>query len=217
MSDRIQSAVERLATQLPLQERQAALPAAYAEVHRAMLRMLATEGRPLTRAEIAAILADGDAEAALARLGDDDLVVLNPEVQEAVGAYPMTTEATPHHLTVDGVAINAMCALDALAVSAMYGGRVEVDSRCHVTGETIRLRLEGERVTAAEPSSDVKVGIAWQNPCGHAAHSMCREMVFLKDEATARDWQAGDADGKSVFSLAEGIDFAGRFFRPLVG
>jgi mercuric reductase len=216
MSDSIQAAVERLARQLPLQERQAALPPAYLEVHRAMLRTLATKGRPLSRSEIATMLPDGDVGAVLARLGDDDLVVLNSERQEAVGAYPMTTEATPHHLSVDGLAINAMCALDALAVGPMYGARVEVNSRCQVTGDPVRLRLDGDRLTAAEPSSGVKVGIAWQKPCGHAAHSMCREMVFLRDEATAREWQAGDAEGRSVFSLAEGIDFAGRFFRPLV-
>jgi hypothetical protein len=217
MKDKVQLAVDRLGNQLPLQSRQRALPEAYAEVHRQTLRSLASLGRPLDRDEIAALLPSGNVDEALSRLGDDDLVVLDADRRKAVGAYPMTTEDTPHHLEVDGVRVNAMCALDALAVAPMYGSRVEVDSRCHVTGAPIHLEIEGERIAAATPSDGVRVGIAWQKPCGHAAHSMCREMVFLIDEQTAHDWQGEDTESKSLFTLGEALDFAGRFFKPLVG
>jgi hypothetical protein len=216
LPDKVQKAIDRLSRQLPLHGRQQALPAEYAAVHRAILRSLATGGRPPGRTAIAAMLSDGAVDEALARLGADDLIVLDAAGREVVGAYPMTTEDTPHHLEVSGVSVNAMCALDALAVAPMFDTSVRVASRCHVTAAPIRLRIEGPAIAAASPSSEIHVGIAWQNPCGHAAHSMCREMVFIADKAHALNWQAGDVEGKSLFTLAEALDFAGRFFRPLL-
>ena len=75
MSANIANAIDRLNSQLPLQGRQQALPPDLADVHRAMLHSLAERGRPLSRDEIANMLDNGDVEAALARLGRDDLVV----------------------------------------------------------------------------------------------------------------------------------------------
>lgn len=216
VTDTLEHAVQRLEHQLPLEKRQKVLPPAYADIHRAILRTLATTGQPLDRSEISAMLADGDVDEALARLGGDDLVVLSSDGKAAVGAYPMTTEDTPHHLDISGVNVNAMCALDALAVGPMFDTGVGVESRCHVTGTPIQLRIEGDRIVSATPSLDVRVGIAWQEPCGHAAHSMCREMIFLIDDEVARAWQGGDTANKSLFTLDEAVDFAGRFFRPLV-
>jgi mercuric reductase len=78
------------------------------------------------------------------------------------------------------------------------------------------LLIEGEQLAEASPSATVRVGIAWHNACGHAAHSMCREMVFLVNEQTARNWQGEDTEAKSLFTLDEALDFAARFFNPLV-
>jgi len=41
-------------------------------------------------------------------------------------------------------------------------------------------------------------------------------MIFLGDDETAQAWQGGDTEAKTVFTLDEALDFAGRFFRPLV-
>lgn len=216
MSDPIQKAVERLAAQLPLQERQRALPSALAKVHRLILRTLVGSGRAPRNEQLAEILSGATVQDALQRLAKDDLIVLDAAQGEVLGAYPVTIEDTPHHLTIDGVGINAMCALDAMAVAPMFEVAVEVESRCHVTGTPIRLAVTAERVSAASPSSAVRVGVAWQQPCGHAAHSMCREMVFLADDKIAVEWQDGDLEAKSVFDLDEALEFGARFFRPLL-
>ena len=150
------------------------------------------------------------------RLGNDDLVVLNEAGTEIVGAYPMTLEATPHHLTVNGHPVNAMCALDALSVGPMYGADVEIDSRCHVSGDPIHVHQEDCGLLEVRPSTEVRVGVRWQNPTACAAHSMCMEMVFLKDERTAWEWQGGDTEHISIFTLDEAVEFGARFFRPLV-
>lgn len=213
---RTRLAVERLSALLPLAARQRSLPPVWASLHRAILRSLASCGRTPERAAIAAMLPKGGIDEALARLAADDLIVLDGTGPEVAGAYPLTTGNTPFRLEVEGVKINAMCALDALAVGPMFGAVVDVASLCHVTGQPVRLRLERDSIVHAEPSSDVRVGIAWQNPCGHAAHSLCREMVFLLDGFVARNWQHKDSANRSLFTLAEAVDLATRFFAPLL-
>ena len=216
MTTSISNAVQRLNEQLPLKARQQALPPELASMHRATLSSLARQGRPSNREELSKILDSGDIDAALARLANDDLVVLNATGTEIVGAYPMTTEDTPHHLLVNKQPVNAMCALDALSVGPMFNAEVEISSRCHVTDTAITLHMQGETLQEVSPSPDVHVGVRWQNPSACAAHSMCLEMVFLQDQQTALEWQAGDTENTSLFNLQDAIAFGAGFFTPLL-
>jgi mercuric reductase len=142
--------------------------------------------------------------------------VLNTTGTEIVGAYPMTTEDTPHHLRVNKQPVNAMCALDALSVGPMFNAEVEISSHCHVTGTAITVHMQGENLQEVSPSPDIHVGVRWQNPSACAAHSMCLEMVFLKDRPTALEWQAGDTENTSLFNLQDAVAFGAGFFTPLL-
>jgi mercuric reductase len=216
MSDQITQAVERLNSQLPLKERQDHLSEPLRALHREVIRSLVVRGRPPTRSEAALVAGADDLDAAISRLGRDDLVVLSQDRREIVGAYPVTAETTPHEVHVSGHTIHAMCALDALSVGPMYGVPVEICSRCRVSGEPVCIHQDGNRILEATPPT-VRVGVRWQMPSGdHAAHSMCLEMVFLKDDATAKNWHGGDLDNHSVFTLEEATEFGARFFRPLL-
>jgi hypothetical protein len=42
------------------------------------------------------------------------------------------------------------------------------------------------------------------------------EMVFLKDRQTAEEWQDGDTENVSLFTLPEAVEFGKRFFLPLL-
>jgi len=215
-NDKIAVAIEKLNSQLPLQARQQALPPALLSVHRAILRTLAEEGRTLTNDELANLVGADGVAAAIERLGGDDLVVLDADKTKVLGAYPMTTEETIHHLKVNGRAVNAICALDAVVVGPMYDAEVAIESRCQVTGEPVRVHQQGDRILSAEPSADVRVGVRWQQPGACAAHSMCLEMVFLKDGDTARRWvEEGEGD-KTEFTLDEAVAFGASVFVPLV-
>jgi hypothetical protein len=216
MTTSISNAVQRLNSQLPLKLRQAALPPGLVNVHRATLASLAGQGRPPDREELNELLAGEDVDAALTRLASDDLVVLNTTGTEIVGAYPMTTETTLHHLRVNKQPVNAMCALDALSVGPMFNAGVEISSRCHVTGTAITIHMQGESLREVRPSPDVHVGVRWQNPSACAAHSMCLEMVFLQDQPTALEWRAGDTENTSLFNLQDAIAFGAGFFTPLL-
>ena len=106
-------------------------------------------------------------------------------------------------------------ALDALSVGPLYDAEVTIGSRCHITGEPIHVRQIGKTIVDAQPV-DTIVGVRWQNPTGCAAHSMCTEMVFLKNSVTAHQWQSRDPDSISLFNLAEAVEFGAAFFVPLV-
>jgi mercuric reductase len=212
----IADAVERLHDRLPLRDRQRRLDDDLRAMHRAILHGFAETGRPPSNESLATLLRDGDVAAALARLGADDLIVLGADSIEVLGAYPMTLESTPHRLQIGEHAVYAMCALDAVSVSPMFGVDAEIHSRCHVSGDAVYLKQRGHEFLEIRPSADVRFGIRWQQPTCTAAHSMCREMVFLRDEATANQWQGGDPDGVELFTLPEAVEFGAAFFVPLV-
>lgn len=214
---KVAEAIARLETQLPLRERQARLSEPMRRAHRAVLRTLAERGEAPTDAELAAIVGGDHVADAVRGLGEADLAVLSADGSRIVGAYPMTTESTPHRLHLNGTTVNAMCALDALSVAPMYGGAVTIESRCGVTGTPVRLQQETETIHAAEPSADVRVGVHWQNPEGHAAHSMCLQMLFLADGATADGWVRDEPEARTAFTLNEAVAFGAGFFRPIAG
>ena len=207
-------AVDRLNQQLPLKQRQSALPETYRRLHQAILWQLVREGRALSRAEIAEQLGEQGVDDFLKRVGDDDLVVLDAAGREVLGAYPVTTEHTPHAVNVMGNSIFAMCALDAVSVGPMFDAETKISSHCRVTQVPIRIQMSGHEIIEADP--DVQVGVRWQMPVGHAAHSMCMEMVFLKDESAAKEWQGDQFDSISLFNLPAAVDFGAAFFKPLM-
>jgi mercuric reductase len=208
MTTAIDGALELLNRRLPLAQRQSALPPEFAAAHRAILRSLFQTG----------LITDPRTlpQGALARLLADDLVVASKDGTRILGAYPMTTEPTPHRLALPGRTIHAMCAVDALSVGAMYGGEVEIESECRVTHDPVRIKMDGARIVSASPRG-VLVGVRWDKASGvPAAHSLCMEMVFLSDEAAAKEWSGGDSDSHTVLSLEEAAEFGARFFKPLV-
>jgi hypothetical protein len=76
--------------------------------------------------------------------------------------------------------------------------------------------MQGSSILEVQPGADVTVGIRWQMPSAVAAHSMCMQMVFLKDRQTAQAWQHGDTDNISLFTLPEAVMFGKGFFLPLL-
>jgi hypothetical protein len=208
-------AVNMLSELLPLKLRQQQLSVELRNLHRAILRSYIDLGRPLTRAEICPLVTEVTGDDALSQLASKDLVVLNREGQ-VVGAYPMTVEQTPHRVHAKGHEIHAMCAVDALAVSPMFRIPVRIDSRCRVTGEPIHIRQQDMEVRQALPSWQIGVGIQWRAPQACAAYTLCREMVFLKDQGAAAAWQACDDSNRDVFALQQAAQIAADFFKPLL-
>jgi len=208
-------ALARLNALLPLAARQAVLPPAVRALHRAILRGLATQEELPALSELAAASGVADGAAALAQLQVADLVVVK-EGGTITGAYPITLEPTAHRVTITGRTLFAMCAVDALAIGPMFGRDVRIESRCHACGKSIGFAQDDEHITPGDLMNELHVGIAWQETCGCAAHSLCREMVFFCSPGHAARWQQGAPERNCVLSLAQAMWLAKAFFLPLL-
>jgi mercuric reductase len=213
----INQAVDKLNSLLPLAARQQQLDAELQQLHRAILNSFVEQGRPLPITEAASHLSQHSVEQAFQILARNDLIVLDVEQQMIMGAYPLTYEVTPHVIEVNGHAINAMCALDALSVAPMFGVETGIKSSCAISGSPLTIHMQGEQVvTAVDEGDNLYVGIRWQQPCGAAAHSLCRDMVFLLGEEAAEKWQQRSEIEGSVFDLLTAVAIGSAFFRPLM-
>ena len=213
----INQAVDKLNSLLPLAARQQQLVAELQQLHRAILNSFVEQGRPLPITEAASHLSQHSVEQAFQILARNDLIVLDVEQQMIMGAYPLTYEVTPHVIEVNGHAINAMCALDALSVAPMFGVETGIKSSCAISGTPVSIHMQGEQVvTAVEEGDNLYVGIRWQQPCGAAAHSLCRDIVFLLGEEAAEKWQQRSEIEGSVFDLPTAVAIGSVFFRPLM-
>lgn len=205
----------RLHGLLPLKERQQRLSQIEVKLHRTILRSFVERGRPLAKGEISRSQDAANPDTLLDRLRACDLVVLDGR-GEVVGAYPFTIEKTHHVVEVNGHRLQAMCALDALAVSPMFDLEVQIHSRCASSQVPIRLRQRDLELLEMEPSEDLLLGIHWQKATTCAAHSLCREMVFLKDLDAAMRWQKIVPEVRELFGPQEAARIAAQFFMPLL-
>jgi mercuric reductase len=211
---KISAAVERLNHILPLSARQQALDAPVRQLHQAILYGFIELGHSLTKAEMAQQV--DDVEQAVDALKHSGLVLFD-EQNEITGAYPFTLEAREHTVKVSGWTAHCMCALDALAVSPMFSQPSEIYSRCRLTQQPIHLQQLGLLINNEDEVSDVFFAIDWNaastDTC--CADSLCTEMIFIKGEPLARHWCDQGAQ-RQIFSLTEAMDFAARFFCPLL-
>lgn len=215
MSFKIEKALNRLNSILPLKERQDACGEEIKQLHRKILRSFIDLGRILTKDEMGRHFSD--LEDAVSILKEKDMVVFSDD-GKPVGAYPFTMDQREHIVQVGNNRIYAMCALDALSVSPMFGVKSQVSSRCRVTGDPVNIKQSPEKIENIDEVSDVHFGIMWAAADADSccADSLCLEMMFLKDKVIADPWLLEDPDNREVFTLQEAVEFGGRFFRPLV-
>ena len=205
---------DRLTAIIPLARCQAALPVAWRSAHRAILMGYADDGRPPSPADLEHLPGIDDAGALLSRLAADDMTVLDDD-GKIVGAYPFTSEATPHCVIIAGVAVHAMCAVDALSMAPMFDRTTQIDSSCAISGQPLRISMDGITISARQPAA-LRVGIHWAPASGHTAHSLCRQMLFLLDEEAAAGWQAEVPEARRVYSLEQATALGAAFFVPLL-
>ncbi|MDH5712125.1 MAG: alkylmercury lyase family protein [Gammaproteobacteria bacterium] len=213
--NKVSEAVKRLNKILPLKANQQNLGKEMRQLHRDILYSYIDIGRSLSRAEIAQRVED--TEQTITTLQKNDLVVFD-ERGEPTGAYPFTMEKREHKLNVNGHVVHSMCALDSLAVSAMYDVELEIQSVCRVSQLPVVIKQKGLDVLNKNDIQDVYFAISWNAASVSCccADSLCTEMIFIKGEVAANDWLNEDADNRQIFMLDEAIEFAAGFFVPLL-
>ncbi|TDZ93622.1 alkylmercury lyase family protein [Mycobacteroides salmoniphilum] len=156
-------------------------------VHRAILRGFAETGSPPRADQLAEFATGAPIAAVLDSLQESDVIRLD-DMGRISSAYPFSGIPTAHRVTIDGgVAAYAMCAVDALGISAMLGGRhvgiASVDPR---TGDPIAVTVRGPEATAVPDSTAVFLGVhTGEDP---SADTCCTLLNFFTDSESARKW-----------------------------
>jgi len=215
MNMKVDNALNRLTGILPLLARQQDCSDQIKALHQDILASFVEQGHILTREQMADHVSD--LEKAINVLKSHDLVVFSAD-DEPVGAYPFTMDEREHKVRINGHQVYAMCALDALAVSPMFGMDTQVSSTCRATGDPVRIEQSGKTIQNPGQAGDVHFGIIWgaANPCFCCADSLCMEMMFLRDGNIAENWLTEDPGNREIFTLDEAVEFGARFFVPLM-
>lgn len=160
-------------------------------VHQHILATFARTGQPPTRAGLHqhAASTSADLTTALAELTRLDLIVPGPD-GGLLAAYPFSATPTAHRLTLpDGTHLHAMCAIDALGVSAMLDQPVSLTSTEPGTSQPVTVHVDRDRATWQPPTAVVLAG-ATSDCCATSAERTCGHINFFTTPDTARAWAA---------------------------
>ena len=105
MTAKLEKALNRLKSILPLKDRQDACSKQIKELHQQVLRSFVDKGRILTREEMGQHVSN--LEDAISVLKEKDMVVFSDD-GNPVGAYPFTMEEREHVVRVRGHQVHAM-------------------------------------------------------------------------------------------------------------
>ena len=147
------------------------------QVHQAVLAAFARTGQPPARSELDRLARNlgTSPDAVLAELAGADAIAVSPG-GEIRAAYPFSPASTPIRVSwTGGPAAYAMCAIDALGMSAMLGRPVTITAAEPDTGRIITVAADGSRARWRPRTAVVSAGSAGLDappPRGHrpAAH-----------------------------------------------
>nr|WP_277608121.1 organomercurial lyase [Streptomyces boncukensis] len=139
-------------------------------------------------------------------------------------AYPFSGPPTAHRVAVAGRGSPyAMCAIDALGVSAMLGG-VPVSVSAHEPGtrRSVSVRVAGRTARWRPATAAVLLGAVTGGSCRAYCESVCSYVNFFTRPAAAREWAAAHprvdgpvVDGGQALDLA--VACFGDVLRPAGG
>jgi hypothetical protein len=159
-------------------------------VHQAVLRSFAHTGAPPDLLSLDKHAAPFDASQVLAELADGDFLCLDHAGQISA-AYPFSSMPTPHRVRISGgPVVFAMCAIDALGMSAMTGVPVVIESADPSTGEPVTVNVEGATSSWDPAVAVVYVGRTGDGCAGPSASVCCGYMNFFATRAAAMAWAA---------------------------
>ncbi|MFC9543047.1 alkylmercury lyase family protein [Streptomyces sp. NPDC056956] len=186
-------------------------------VHQAVLRHFAATGRAPEPADLtaAATAAGRTAVDVLAELDREDFLTLDGGGRIRA-AYPFSSVPTRHRLRLaNGVEAWAMCAIDALGVSAMLGRDVLVSSSDPIDGRPITVTFTDG--TARWEPADTVVFVGQRSQPGPAATVCCDALNFFADSSTTGTWarRHPEVHGR-ITGQAEAISIAIQTFGPLL-
>ena len=159
------------------------------QVHQAVLATFARTGQPPARSELERLARSlgGSPEAVLAELAETDVLAVGAD-GEIRAAYPFSPVRTPIRVSwPGGPAAYAMCAVDALGMSAMLGRPVTITAAEPDTGRIITVHSDGSQARWHPRTAVVFAGSAG-DACRPSADRSCGYINFFASRRAARAW-----------------------------
>ncbi|SDU24993.1 alkylmercury lyase family protein [Jiangella alkaliphila] len=158
-------------------------------VQLAVLTSFAETGRPPARTELLRLAGDlgTDPAAALAELADRDVVAFDAH-GEIRAAYPFSPTPTAIRVTWGGgPTVYAMCAVDALGMSAMLGRPVTITATEPDDDRVVTVEVDGDRA-AWTPDTAVVFAGTTGDACCPSVDRTCSTINFFTTHEAARRW-----------------------------
>lgn len=122
----------------------------------------------------------------------------DPSGERIVGAG-LTMIETPHRVELDGRAMWAWCAGDALALPVILGMPVRIQSVCPATGDPIRIDATPAAIESVEPpSAVVTVPERIFGDLANIRQAACDQGHFCRDAEVASEWLAANPNRRLV-------------------
>lgn len=186
-------------------------------VHQEILRTFAATGRPPAPRDLDAATAGSGrlTHDVVNALHEADAIRLDLDGHITV-AYPFSTGPTRHRVRIAGrVDAYAMCAIDALGISAMLVQDTRIESLDVTTGEPVTVTMTGDS-TAWEPHRAV-VFVGAASGGGPSSECCCNYLNFFADRDGAQAWIAAHPSVPGqILDQTEAIELGIRLFQPLL-
>lgn len=185
-----------------------------------VLSRFADTGRPPSRADLVRLAREhgADPQAVLAELAESD-VVLFDTAGEVRAAYPFSPTPTAIRVSWDGgPTAYAMCAIDALGMSAMLDRPVVITASEPGTGRTVTVEVDHDQARWT-PATAVVYNGAINDPCCPSADRTCGHINFFTSADAAQRWAARHSDiTGTILDQAQALDLGiaefGALMRP---
>lgn len=198
----------------------AALTPPARRLHLSILTSFVETGRPPVRADLLRLARDlaGDPAAVLAELADHDVVAFDAH-GEIRAAYPFSPTPTAIQVTWSGGPVAyAMCAVDALGMSAMLGRPVTITATEPDSDRVVTVEVDGDHATWTPDTAVVFAGTT-DDACCPSVDRTCGTINFFTSHEAARQWSHRHPDATGTLldqpeALACGIAEFGALLRP---
>jgi hypothetical protein len=154
----------------------------------------------------------------LAELQVHDLLGTDHITNEIVYAYPFTSKATEHRISLYGHALHALCAIDALGIGGMFQTDVAIISSCRFcqTPISISTANAGRAISTRTPDDTVVwYDLAYAEA---AATSCCPSIGFFCSDGHLQQWLATRNPARAGYRLtpAEAMEVGRAIFEPVL-
>jgi hypothetical protein len=159
-------------------------------VHQAVLRSFVQTGHAPDVPSLAKHAAPSSVCQVLAELAEGDFLCLD-DAGQITAAYPFSALPTRHQVRIaDNATVFAMCAIDALGISAMVGLPVAIESADPSTGEPVTVKVDEASSTWDPATAVVYVGRTDGECAGPSASVCCGYINFFATRAASAAWAA---------------------------